>query len=166
MKLLSSKSFLPVYWIALSVLILVANHQDPLYEFPLLFVIPVILASWYNNRWWGLALGLTMPLVRLYLAYQVWDIPSTLVHPIGNASIRIVVLSCFAVLTDMLHQQQQRIKILEGFLPICHNCKRIRDEENQWQPIEIYLNEHAGTVFLQGLCADCARDMGSEISKP
>ena len=166
MKFLSSKKFLPVYWVGLSMLLLLANHSDPYYDFPMLFLIPVLIASWYSGRWWGLALGIGLPLVRYVLTVAVWEIPSTMVHPVGNASIRIVVLSCFAVLTDLLHRQQKQIKILEGFLPICHNCKRIRDAENQWQPIDVYLNEHAGTVFLQGLCTDCAREVGSQISKP
>jgi len=165
MKAFGSKKFLPVYWIILSVIILIANHSDPLYEFPLLFVIPVLLASWFNSQWWGLALGVFMPLVRLYLALNVWDVPSTLVHPFANASIRIFVLACFALLTGVLRRQQDRIKAMEGLLPICHNCKRIRDDNNQWQPLDVYLNQRVGTVFLQGLCSDCARDITSQLSK-
>jgi hypothetical protein len=165
MKIFTSQKFLPVYWITLSVIILIANHLDPIYEFPLLFVIPVLVASWYNGRWWGLALGIFMPLVRLYLAYYVWDVPATLVHPVANASIRIFVLVCFALLADVLRRQQDRIKIMEELLPICRNCKRIRDDNNQWQPVEVFLNQHVGTVFLQGLCSDCARDITTQLSK-
>jgi hypothetical protein len=166
MKFLFSTKFQPAYWVGLSVLILAANfNSDPYVDFPMLFIIPVLLAAWYSGRWWGLGLAIGMPLVRLLFTIVVWDVPWTLVHSIVNASIRITVLSSFAVLTDLLHQQQYRIKVLEGLLPICHNCKRIRDEENQWLPIDLYLNQHAGTIFLQGICSDCLQLLTSQISE-
>jgi hypothetical protein len=165
MKVFTSKKLLPAYWILLSIMILVANHSDPYFDFPLLFVIPVLVASWYNGRWWGLALGIFMPAVRLYLVYQVWEIPSTLVHPLANALTRTFVLVCFALLADVIHRQRDRIKAMEGLLPICRHCKRIRDDNNQWQPVDVYLNQHAGTVFLQGLCSDCARDITAQLSQ-
>ena|SRR3990172_2623116 len=167
MKILLSTKFLPVYWVGLSILILAANFStDPYVDFPMLFMVPVLLASWYSGRRWGLALAFGMPLVRLLFTYFLWDVPWTQVHSIVNASIRITVLASFAVLTDLLRQQQQRIKVLEGLLPICYNCKKIRDEENQWLPIDVYLNQHAGAIFLQGICSDCLHQLSAQISKP
>lgn len=166
MKFLLSSKMQPVYWIGFSVLILAANiSSDPYVDFPMLFIIPVLIASWYNGRWWGLLLAFFMPLVRLTFTFLVWDVPWTAVHSIVNASIRILVLSSFAILTDMLHQKQERIRVLEGLLPICHTCKRIRNEENQWQSLDLYLNQHAGTVFLQGVCSDCLRQLSSRVSE-
>jgi hypothetical protein len=166
MKFLSSTKFQPVYWVGLSVLILAANlNTDPYLDFPVLFIIPVLLASWYSGRRWGLALAIAMPLVRLFFTVVVWDVPWTTVHSIVNASIRITVFSTFAILTDMLQQQQYRIKVLEGLIPICHNCKRIRDGENHWLPIDVYLNQRAGAIFLQGICSDCLKLLGSQMSE-
>ena len=106
-----------------------------------------------------------MPLVRLFFTVVVWDVPWTTVHLIVNASIRITVFSTFAILTDMLQQQQYRIRVLEGLLPICHNCKRIRDRENHWLRIDLYLNQRAGAIFLQGICSDYIKLLGSQMSE-
>lgn len=48
------------------------------------------------------------------------------------------------------------IKSLNGIVHICANCKRVRDEENQWLPIELYIEYHSDVSFSHGLCPDCA----------
>lgn len=46
---------------------------------------------------------------------------------------------------------------LQGLLPICAFCKRVRDDRNYWHEVETYLTEHAGAVFSHSLCPACAR---------
>lgn len=48
-----------------------------------------------------------------------------------------------------------QVRQLEGFLPICAHCKKIRDDRNYWQQIESYLNARTGTRFSHGICPDC-----------
>jgi hypothetical protein len=48
-----------------------------------------------------------------------------------------------------------RVKRLQGLLPICSYCKRIRDDQNYWQQLETYLSEHSEAVFSHGLCPEC-----------
>jgi sigma-B regulation protein RsbU (phosphoserine phosphatase) len=50
-----------------------------------------------------------------------------------------------------------QVKQLQGLLPICSYCKKIRDEQNYWQRVESYLSEHADVVFSHGICPDCYR---------
>jgi sigma-B regulation protein RsbU (phosphoserine phosphatase) len=54
-------------------------------------------------------------------------------------------------LEDALSQVRQ----LQGLLPICSYCKKIRDEKNYWQRVDSYLSEHSGVVFSHGICPDC-----------
>ncbi len=167
MKFLFSEKYLPIVWIGFALLILVGNfNSDPYVDFPLLFLIPVFLSSWYSGRWWGIGLAIGLPLVRLAFVFEVWDVPWTILHSIVNASMRITVLTTFAILTDFLRKQQRRIDVLESLLPICHHCKRIRNEENQWQAIDLYLNENVGALFLQGVCSDCLKEMSLDLTKP
>ncbi len=42
------------------------------------------------------------------------------------------------------------------YLPICSNCKKIRDERNQWKPPELFLLEHLNMNFTHSVCPDCA----------
>jgi len=46
---------------------------------------------------------------------------------------------------------------LSGLLPICAWCKRIRDDDGNWQQIETYITVHSEADFTHGICPDCAR---------
>ena len=48
-----------------------------------------------------------------------------------------------------------QVKQLQGLLPICSYCKKIRDEQNYWQRVDSYISEHAEVVFSHGICPDC-----------
>lgn len=51
---------------------------------------------------------------------------------------------------------------LKAFLPICSGCKKIRDENNEWHPIEVYIRDHAGVDFTHGYCPNCLADLYKE----
>ncbi|PIU45414.1 MAG: response regulator [Ignavibacteriales bacterium CG07_land_8_20_14_0_80_59_12] len=44
---------------------------------------------------------------------------------------------------------------LQGLLPICSYCKKIRDDKNYWQAVESYIAEHSEAQFSHGICPDC-----------
>lgn len=48
------------------------------------------------------------------------------------------------------------IRVLSGLLPICSNCKKIRDDRGYWGQIETYIREHSEAEFTHGICPDCA----------
>lgn len=48
-----------------------------------------------------------------------------------------------------------QISQLEAMLPICSYCKRIRQDDDYWQQVEIYLQKHVGTSFSHGVCPSC-----------
>lgn len=54
-----------------------------------------------------------------------------------------------------LERATERIRTLEGILPICSYCKKIRDDENYWQSVESYISRHTGTRFSHGVCPSC-----------
>lgn len=45
---------------------------------------------------------------------------------------------------------------LTGLLPICSDCKKIRNQQNQWQPFEIFFLESLNIRFTHGICPDCS----------
>lgn len=47
------------------------------------------------------------------------------------------------------------VKQLQAFLPICMYCKRIRDDRNYWQAVEVYISKHTKTMFSHGICPSC-----------
>lgn len=48
------------------------------------------------------------------------------------------------------------VRTLRGLLPICAACKRIRDEEGQWENLEHYVSERTEASFTHSLCPPCA----------
>jgi DNA-binding NtrC family response regulator len=66
-------------------------------------------------------------------------------------------------LLTQLEDSMKEIKILRGFLPICMNCKKIRDDKGYWTQVEVYINKHSGVEFSHGICPECAQKMYPEL---
>jgi CheY-like chemotaxis protein len=54
-----------------------------------------------------------------------------------------------------LEQALSRVRQLQGLLPICAYCKRIRDDSNYWNQVESYIAEHLDVRFTHGICPSC-----------
>jgi len=57
-----------------------------------------------------------------------------------------------------------QVKQLSGFLPICANCKKIRDDRGYWKQIEAYIRDHSEANFSHGICPDCAKELYPDIT--
>ncbi|SFM92678.1 response regulator [Thermodesulforhabdus norvegica] len=55
-----------------------------------------------------------------------------------------------------LQEAYRKIKTLEGILPICSGCKKLRDDDGIWHSLEEYLEARSNTRFSHGLCPECA----------
>lgn len=60
---------------------------------------------------------------------------------------------------DELTQALQEVKTLRGMLPICSNCKKIRDDNGYWQRLESYIASRSDATFTHGICPDCAKEL-------
>lgn len=58
-----------------------------------------------------------------------------------------------------LKEALDNVKVLKGMLPICANCKKIRDDDGYWQQIETYITENSDTYFSHGICPDCCKEL-------
>ncbi|OGV40951.1 MAG: hypothetical protein A2X46_12910 [Lentisphaerae bacterium GWF2_57_35] len=56
-----------------------------------------------------------------------------------------------------------QVKQLEGLLPICVGCKKIRDDTGYWQRIEKYIGAHSQVEFSHSLCPECAHRLYSDV---
>ncbi|RJP76506.1 MAG: hypothetical protein C4522_18145 [Desulfobacteraceae bacterium] len=54
-----------------------------------------------------------------------------------------------------LRSANQEIKTLQGILPICSNCKKIRDSSGYWNQVESYFEKNTNAKFSHGLCEEC-----------
>ena len=54
------------------------------------------------------------------------------------------------------------VRKLEGLLPICSWCKRVRNDKNYWEQLEEYLSEHMGANITHGICPECCAKWRAE----
>jgi DNA-binding response OmpR family regulator len=70
----------------------------------------------------------------------------------------------------VVHQQTEaelrkalaQVKTLSGLIPICANCKKIRDDQNYWHQVENYIQHHSEARFTHGFCPDCLKLFSDE----
>ena len=70
-------------------------------------------------------------------------------------------------LAERVHQLEEAIasvKTLQGLLPICCYCKKIRDDGNYWHRVESYIAGHANVRFSHGICPDCNEKLKAELN--
>lgn len=104
---------------------------------------------------------------------------SVTISPVKNSDGKICGASVIARdITVRKHEEEERIKLigeltdalkrvktLNGLLPICASCKRIRDDHGYWQLVEAYISEHTEAVFTHGICPECFSAARSKIGK-
>jgi hypothetical protein len=61
--------------------------------------------------------------------------------------------------TAQLKEAHRQVNKLEGLLPICAWCKKIRDDEGEWTQMETYVSKHSDAQFTHGLCPSCMKRM-------
>lgn len=62
-----------------------------------------------------------------------------------------------------LQEALDTVKTLKGLLPICSNCKKIRDDDGYWNQIESYIGEHSEAEFSHSICPDCAQELYPDL---
>ncbi len=58
-----------------------------------------------------------------------------------------------------LREARAEIKTLSGLIPICANCKKVRDDKGYWNELEAYLSEHSDAELTHGFCPDCMKKL-------
>ena len=73
-----------------------------------------------------------------------------------EVGVRIVGLqTSLAARVAELEEALARVKQLQGLLPICSYCKKIRNDRNGWQQLENYIGERSEAQFSHTICPDC-----------
>lgn len=66
-------------------------------------------------------------------------------------------------LINELQKAFSEVKTLSGLLPICAQCKKIRDDKGYWNQIESYIHKHSDAKFSHGMCPDCFRKLYPDL---
>jgi PAS domain S-box-containing protein len=65
-------------------------------------------------------------------------------------------------LIEELREALKRVKTLNGLLPICASCKKIRNDGGYWEQVETYIRSRSNAEFTHGICPDCVRSLYPE----
>ena len=60
---------------------------------------------------------------------------------------------------DKLQEALAQVKTLSGLLPICSNCKKIRDDTGYWKQIETFISQHSEAEFTHSICPECVKKL-------
>lgn len=77
----------------------------------------------------------------------------------------------YLTLMDLQHTNHDlekaltEIKTLQGIVPICAKCKKIRDDKGYWNRLEEYIETRLDAEFSHGLCPDCMRELYPEVAE-
>lgn len=67
-------------------------------------------------------------------------------------------------LIEDLRTALHEVKNLSGLLPICANCKKIRDDKGYWRRVESYIQEHSEAQFSHSICPDCIKELYPQLT--
>jgi hypothetical protein len=152
----------PLYWLFSSVVVLLLDlWMGPFRQFPVFFVLPVLLSAWFSGSRWGVTLAVVLPLVRLSF-FLVWGLPYSLGTALTNAAVRVLVLVVIALLAHRAAERtrvlEAEVHLLEGIVPICSFCKRMREDDGTWVRLEQYIGSRSAARFSHGFCPECAQE--------
>lgn len=119
-----------------------------------------------HKKIWIVFLVMLTVFMCLTIANEVVDLPHYIfgdeptTYPqrrgeiIFELSIYFIVI--FAAYYYFRKKIEKEIKILEGFIPICANCKKIR-QDIDWKTLEEYISTHTLAKFSHSICPDCIK---------
>jgi hypothetical protein len=133
------------------------------------YFIPVGLAAWRLGR--GPAFIFSVLASFVWYVANTDQVYSSPVFAVWNTIIR---LASFMIIgwtlyrirelleeerrtSESLRRTLAEIKLLEGLLPICADCKKIRTDTGEWQQMEVYIGRHSNAQFSHGYCPACLK---------
>ncbi len=95
----------------------------------------------------------------------IWQLPWLLplafgflvgLHVLAGMGMMVLVVDRMRIRAETSEKHAQQ---LEGLLPICASCKKIRDDKGCWNQIEGYIQTHSDATFSHGMCPECSDEL-------
>lgn len=115
-----------------------AHEKCP--EVPFIFVTNALSAEMEIEK-------LTGAVADFVAKSRLEDLPTAVAHALLMAEDRRLHKICSEVLS--------KSGLWRSNLPICSNCKKIRDEHNEWKPLEVFFRDQLKIKFTHSLCPEC-----------
>jgi hypothetical protein len=162
----SPSRFAPVRWLLASTAVISLDYLTGPYldSAVLLYPIPAAMAAWGASPRWSTALAIVLPPVRI-LIFDCWGWPIPAVEALLDTAVIALFSIAIALLILHLRRQAQALRVLEGMLPICGFCKRIRNGDS-WESLEGFISDHSEADFSHTFCPGCgAKHYGEYLTR-
>jgi len=146
------------------------------------YFVRLISLTNHTRAWLLLSLGISTMAVRRFITlmtelsaqttHQAMDYSFEIIGVFGSAMLvaGVILIKPVFVLIKNAEEEQRalavslkealdNVKVLKELLPICANCKKIRDDDGYWQQIETYITDNSDTYFSHGICPDCCEEL-------
>jgi len=141
-------------------------------SFSIFYLLPISLTTWYVTKQVGIVMSVTSAVVWLMIDLLTGHLYLHPAIPYWNAIVRLgfflIVTYALAALQNSQERKKElieelqatltQVKLLEGILPICSFCKKIRDKDDQWNTLEGYISNHSEAQFSHTFCPECAKE--------
>jgi len=162
---LSRRSWWPVLGVLSATLVLLDYVTPPDVLFLVTFGVPVMLGTWFIGVRAGLVFALALPLARMWI--ESAEQHASWVQGV-NFAIAVAALALLVLMVDRIaaltHRLEHRVEQLEGILPVCSYCKKIRSESGAWVQMETYISSRSSAQFSHGFCEDCLHKHYPDLS--
>jgi hypothetical protein len=119
-----------------------------------LYTVPVILSLWLPGRLATIATAAACAV--LTLMETLFSSPGVLWMGLINRGITLFLIGAAMLLVLLRKRADEQIRTLQGLIPICASCKKIRNDLGYWDVLEMYLQKHSDAQFTHGICPECA----------
>jgi hypothetical protein len=130
-------------------------------NFFVFYFVPVSVGAWFLGFGSSVALSVLSALVWFGADFLSGYVYSSDIYAVWNTTMRLAsflaigwsvskireLLDAERKTTETLRRSLSEVKVLEAILPICAQCKKIRNQQGMWQQLEVYLREHSNTQF-------------------
>jgi hypothetical protein len=143
-----------------------------------LYILAVLISLWAPRKRITIIVAIVSSIFTIFAfyykphVYDMWKV-------IFNRAISLLAVWITAIIglqRKIVEQKMEKavrerekaledVRILKGLLPICSSCKRIRNENGQWEMIEGYIKNHSEAEFTHGLCQECSVKLYPELFK-
>jgi hypothetical protein len=152
----SPNRFAPIRWLLAAAAVIPLDYWTGPYldSMVLFYPVPAAMAAWGGSPRWSIALAIVLPPARM-LIFHFWGWSAPALEALLDTAV--IMMFCIAIALLILHLRRQALArhVLEGMLPICAFCKRIRNGES-WESLEGFITDHSEARFSHTFCPGCA----------
>ncbi|MFO7605476.1 MAG: hypothetical protein R6W72_04105 [Desulfurivibrionaceae bacterium] len=146
------------------------------FNFFVFYYLPVFFSAWHLSTAGAVSFAILCSMIWFGADVLSGHSYASYIYVVWNTMIRLVsflalgwsvsslkrALDSEKEISEKLRKSLSEIKVLQSFLPICAQCKKIRDESGNWQQLEEYIGEHSNTKFSHSYCPECSRQAMAE----